>query len=212
MGTKATISRDMIVDAAFARAKQDGLASLSVRAIAQDCSVAVGSIYNHFPDKAALVTEVIARFWTSAVRQADERACFSYQAGENFVDFCRRAAGGLHEALVEFRADWLREVSALDARTRQRGKAAEQACFERVRTSLVRVIEADAAIDPAMLERVAPEALADFTWTGMLESLKAGDPSCATLFAVLERALYPANVLPWTGRENPHVDERGASC
>ena len=105
MGTKATISRDMIVDAAFARAKQNGLASLSVRAIAQDCSVAVGSIYNHFPDKAALVTEVIARFWTSAVRQADERACFSYQAGESFVDFCRRAAGGLHEALVEFRAD-----------------------------------------------------------------------------------------------------------
>lgn len=212
MGTKATISRDMIVDAAFARAKQDGLASLSVRAIAQDCSVAVGSIYNHFPDKAALVTEVIARFWASAVRQADERACFSYQEGESFVDFCRRAAGGLHEALVEFRADWLREVSALDTRTRQRGKAAEQACFEHVRASLVRVIEADAAIDPATLERVAPEALADFTWTGMLESLKAGDPSCATLFAVLERALYPANVLPWTGRENPHVDERGASC
>lgn len=190
MGTKATISRDAIVDAAFALAKRDGLASLSVRAIAQDCSVAVGSIYNHFPDKAALVTEVIARFWASAVRQADERACFSYQPGESFVDFCRRAAAGLHEALTEFREGWLREVSALDARTRQRSKAAEQACFEHVRASLVRVIAADDAIDPAVFERVTPEALADFTWAGMLESLKAGDASCATLFALLERALY----------------------
>lgn len=191
MGAKATISRDTIVDTAFALAKQDGLASLSVRAIAQDCSVAVGSIYNHFPDKAALVTEVIARFWASAVRQADEHACFSYQRGESFVDFCRRAAAGLHEALTEFREGWLREVSALDARTRQRSKAAEQACFEHVRASLVRVIEADDAIDPAVFERVTPEALADFTWAGMLESLKAGEASCATLFALLERALYP---------------------
>ena len=49
----------MIVDTAYNYACEHGLSSLSVRAIAKECSVSVGSIYNYFPDKAALIT----KFW-----------------------------------------------------------------------------------------------------------------------------------------------------
>ena len=190
MGNKAALSRDAIVEAAYQRTRTDGLSSLSVRKIAQDCGVAVGTLYNYFPDKASLVTAVIQHFWTSAVLAGGESACFSYREGENLVAFCRRAAGTLHCALSEFRADWLGDASSLDARTRQKGRDAEQACFGHIRRSLSRVIRADSNIDPAFLARVDADRLAAFVWTGMLDSLKAGDPTCEVLLFTLERALY----------------------
>ena len=83
MASKASINRDTILDAAYHQAKREGIASLSIRGIAAECGVAVGSIYNHFPDKASLVTEVIARFWEQTARGAEGRACFQYRPGQN---------------------------------------------------------------------------------------------------------------------------------
>lgn len=54
--------RNTIIDTAYTHACAEGLAALSIRNIAKECNIAVGTIYNYFPDKAALVTEVITKF------------------------------------------------------------------------------------------------------------------------------------------------------
>ena len=61
MAGKSAITRDEIVEAAYGRARSQGLASLSVRAIARDCGVAAGTLYNYFPDKSSLVTDILSR-------------------------------------------------------------------------------------------------------------------------------------------------------
>lgn len=43
--------RTTIVDTAYHYACEHGLSSLSIRTIAKECSVSVGSIYNYFPVK-----------------------------------------------------------------------------------------------------------------------------------------------------------------
>lgn len=121
MASKPSISRQAILDAAYRQAQREGIASLSIRGIAADCGVAIGSIYNHFPDKASLVTEVIGRFWEQAARGEEGRSCFRYRPGQNLVAFCKQVAAGLEEALAEFRSDWLAEIASLDTRTLQRG-------------------------------------------------------------------------------------------
>lgn len=200
MASKASVSREQIVRAAYDRARAEGLASLSVRSVAKDCGVAVGTLYNYFPDKAALVTEVIERFWITTAfagsegagdpRDAGQPPCFSYREGENLVAFCRRAYAELAEALAAFRSGWLAEASALDARTRSRGHRAEQACFGHICRNLERVIREDPGIDPAALERLPAEELARFTWSSMYGSLREERPDCEVLLALLERALY----------------------
>lgn len=65
--------RTTIVDTAYHYACEHGLSSLSIRTIAKECSVSVGSIYNYFPDKAALVTEVILKFWTTIAFSEETR-------------------------------------------------------------------------------------------------------------------------------------------
>ena len=190
MTSKAPISRDVILDAAYRQAQRDGIASLSIRGISAECGVAVGSIYNHFPDKASLVTEVISRFWEQTARGAEGRACFQYRSGQNLVSFCKQVASGLESALAQFRSDWLAEVSSLDARTLQRGRAAEKECFRHIEQGFQVAIANDPSIDPRAIDEIGTEALAHFIWSNMLQSLKDGDRECTTLIAVLRRALY----------------------
>lgn len=50
--------------------------SFSLRAVAADCSIAVGTIYNYFPDKETLIASVFAQDWIG-ILQETETACLS---------------------------------------------------------------------------------------------------------------------------------------
>lgn len=190
MPSKPSISRQAILAAAYRQAQRDGIGSLSIRGIATECGVAIGSIYNHFPDKASLVTEVISRFWEHAARGDEGRSCFRYRPGQNLVAFCKQVASGLEDALAEFRSDWLAEISSLDARTLQHGHAAERECFRHIEQGFQIAIVRDPSIDPRAIEAIGAENLAHFIWGNMLQSLKDGDSECTTLTTILRRALY----------------------
>lgn len=59
MAGKPAITKAEILDVAYARAQQDGLGGLSIRSVARECGVAVGTLYNYFPDKASLVSAIV---------------------------------------------------------------------------------------------------------------------------------------------------------
>lgn len=193
MGSRPAISRETILSVAYDRAQKDGMASLGIRTIANECGVAIGTIYNYFPDKASLVTEVVARFWRTAIDEAgvltsaEER---SQGAEGTLMVYCRCLAQGLTESLGHFQASWLREISNLDSRSLERTRVAEEECFRGISRGIARHIEADTAITARAREKFETEQLASFIWKGMFGSIKLGDPSCKTLFSLLELALY----------------------
>ena len=51
MGNKPVISKQQILDTAFAIASESGLSGLSIREVARACNVAVGTVYNSYPTK-----------------------------------------------------------------------------------------------------------------------------------------------------------------
>ncbi|MDO4596501.1 MAG: TetR/AcrR family transcriptional regulator [Coriobacteriaceae bacterium] len=193
MGSRRAISREAILEVAYDHAQREGMASLGIRTIANECGVAIGTIYNYFPDKAALVTEVVARFWRSAIEEAGVLAraeeSSEGRAGCLLV-YCRCLAKGLGESLSRFQESWLREISSLDSRSLERSRKAEMECFRGIAAGIARQIELDEGITPAARARFETQALADFIWKAMFGSIKADEPDCATLFSLLELALY----------------------
>lgn len=181
--------RTTIVDTAYHYACEHGLSSLSIRTIAKECSVSVGSIYNYFPDKAALVTEVILKFWTTIAFSEETRTCLNYREGESLITFCERLYSTMKHALEQFRNNWLGEVSSLDARTRQKGRQAENACFEHIYHSLEKVIVSDKSINQQKLSAIDTAQLACFIWQSIYQALRNND-DCSTLFKLLKFALY----------------------
>ena len=118
MGSRKAITKEQIIDVAYEKAQREGLSSLSVRAVAEACGVATGTMYNHIPDIAELRTEVLRRFWREALSGADLDQC-AREAG-SALDYCRKLTETLAESLRGFRSTWLRDAGAADGRTRQR--------------------------------------------------------------------------------------------
>lgn len=190
MGSKASITKAQIVDVAYERAREHGLGSLTVRAVADACGVATGTIYNHVVDIAALRTEVLQRFWSRAVADAKLDEC-ARDAG-TALEFCRRLSEALEQTLRGFRDNWLRDLGGLDARTRMRAAEAERACFEDLRGHVRHAFELDPNISEDVRRSVDMGAVGDFVWASLLEGVKRGDGSCETLFSLLGFALYRA--------------------
>lgn len=188
MGSKPATTREAILDTAYERAQAQGVAALDIRSVARECGVAVGTIYNYFPDMAALRTEVVQRFWACAIERADLNACA--REGGTALDYCRRLAQSLGTSLKGFRANWLREISAIDGRTRQRTQEAELACFQTICDGIRRALEEDQAISAAARDRLDSGELAHFIWRSMFDAIRTGDVACSALFEVLELALY----------------------
>mgnify|MGYP002229917689 CR=1 FL=1 len=122
MGNKPVISKQQILDTAFAIASESGLSGLSIREVARACNVAVGTVYNSYPTKYDLVNDVVGRFWNEALADSMPGAI----AGDDFIGFCEGLALQLSGALARFRDDWLTEVAALDAKGLHRRASARR--------------------------------------------------------------------------------------
>ena len=60
-----------------------------------------------------------------------------------------------------------------------------------IRRGLVVALERDPHVVRNRLQgALAPDALCAFAWDSMLSSIKHGDPSCQTLFALLRATMY----------------------
>lgn len=187
MGNKPIISKQQILDTAFALASDSGLSGLSIRDVARACNVAVGTVYNSYPTKNELVNDVVGRFWNEALADRMPRAV----AGDDFINFCQELAQQLSEALTKFRDDWLTEIAALDTQSLVAARKREEACFAHIRRGLVVALERDPHVVRNRLQgALAPDALCAFAWDSMLSSIKHGDPSCQTLFALLRATMY----------------------
>ena len=139
MGNKPVISKQQILDTAFAIASESGLSGLSIREVARACNVAVGTVYNSYPTKYDLVNDVVGRFWNEALADSMPGAI----AGDDFIGFCEGLALQLSGALARFRDDWLTEVAALDAKGLASARKREEACFAHIRRGLVVALERD---------------------------------------------------------------------
>ena len=72
-----------ILRAARERLLGGDLSSFSARGIAEDCGIAVGTIYNYYRDKESLMAAIMAQDWQAELQRAGEAvaAALSVEAG-----------------------------------------------------------------------------------------------------------------------------------
>ena len=89
-------ARQRILSSARRTLLQQGYTCLSLRAIAQDCSIAVGTIYNYFNNKEALIASVMLEDWLLARQQIEETCGKAASVSEGVL--------AVYEAIEQFAA------------------------------------------------------------------------------------------------------------
>ena len=69
-------TKDEILEAAKREAKDKGLESIGMREIARASNIALGTLYNYFPNKDVLILSTISSIWKEAIEKLEEEKDF----------------------------------------------------------------------------------------------------------------------------------------
>ena len=185
----AAASRDALLDAAERIVSDEGFEALSIRRLAAECGVAVGTVYNYFASKSELVVAVIEHFWRSMLHGA---VC-APPPHQRFTAYLCELYAALLDRVGRCRDGLLLRMASLSDEQRAMGLSLERRYYAHMEEGLLLALSQDEAVDPAVFsEGFTQKALCEHVLTTMLTRLKAGKDDCAFLLCLLERILYPS--------------------
>lgn len=185
MNTVVT-SREDILKTSRELIQQQGWSAINIRSVAAACGVSVGSIYNYFDSKTALVSATVESVWCEIFRRPEDEAVFHDTQAyitwmyEQMEYGCKQYPGffTLHSLgfMQEEKAD---------------GKRRMQQAWQHIIDGLCCVLTQDARIRAdAFTVQFTPERFAGVLFSFMLSALLRQDYDPTAGLEIVRRALY----------------------
>lgn len=157
----------------------EGYGSLSLRGVSRQCNIAVGTIYNYFPSKIALITAVMLEDWAEQTERI-ENACANAENAESGI---QSIFACLHEFASLYQDVWNMSMHSKEVRDEMaNGRSRRQVLVEQV-----------AGMIRALLERFElhdEPFLPNFIATSLLAYIGEPDFDYERFDKIIKRILY----------------------
>lgn len=164
-------------------ASEKGLKALNMRAVAGECGIALGTLYNYFSDKEELLISTISSLWQDFFRlprKSRKKPLFS-----NYVE---TLFGNVRKRISAY-PDFLTTHSSVIA-NKNRALNAMERCTAEIRGMLLTVLREDSAVvSGAFGEKLMEESFVEFVLDSIIMLLMQNKP-CDALVAVIGRTIY----------------------
>lgn len=166
--------------------QQEGWAAINIRSVAAACGVSVGSIYNYFDSKAALVGAAVESIWHEIFHRPndgtvfqDTQACITWMY-QQMAYGCKQYPGffSLHSLgfIQEDKSD---------------GQQRMEQTWQHILDGLCSVLKQDTRIRAnAFTEQFSAEKFADVLFSLMLSALLRQDYDPTAVLEIVRRTLY----------------------
>lgn len=179
-------SKEEILKTSRELIQQQGWSAVNIRSVAGACGVSVGSIYNYFDSKAALVCATVESVWCEIFHRPEDSAVFRDTQAcivwmyERMKYGCRQYPGffTLHSLgfMQEEKSD---------------GKRRMQQTWQHILDGLCSVLKQDAGIRAgAFTEQFTAERFADILFSLMLSALLRQDYDPTAVLEMVRSILY----------------------
>ena len=138
---KTVTSEEEILAAARALLLEKGTGALTMRSVAAACGVAVGSIYNYFPSKGALVGTTIESVWTEIFRPFTAAPAYS-----SFADCAAALLAALADGNARYPGFFSVHALSFAAGEKESGRALMARCFALLREKMLAALDADTQV------------------------------------------------------------------
>jgi len=162
----------------------EGTDALSIRKLASEANIAVGTVYNYFESKQEVLLAMTEEFWHEALREMQGTI-----TGERFSEqICQIYA------FLAFKLNDCAKTLMMSLRDNAEGGRARMASMqETVGRAMVQRLENDKFIRKNLWnERFTKEAFATFVMDNMLFALRQSQENIDFFAEVIERILYAA--------------------
>lgn len=171
---KRCTTTDKILEQALLIAKKEGIDKLSIRKLASACEIAIGSVYNYYPDKDALVTAVAESFWNNIFSDQEKL----YRSNMSFTRFLEQYYSYLYAKMAPYDRSWVRDLE---------GKIPMQETMG----LFLKVLKEDERVSPAIWNmEFQPENFCQYVFKNIMALLQSGETNCRFFIYLLDNLLY----------------------
>lgn len=179
-------SKEEILKTSRELIQQEGWSAVNIRSVAAACGVSVGSIYNYFDSKAALMSATVESVWCEIFHRPedgsvfqDTQACITWLY-ERMEYGCKQYPGffTLHSLgfLGEDKSD---------------GRQKMQQTWQHILDGLCSVLQRDVKVRPdAFTQQFTAEKFANLLFSLMLSALLRQDYDPSAVLEIVRRTLY----------------------
>lgn len=185
MNTVVT-SKEEILRTSRELIRREGWSAVNIRSVAAACGVSVGSIYNYFESKSALVGAAVESVWCEIFHRPEDRAVFQDTQAcvawlyERMEYGCRQYPGFFTLHSLGFMGE-----------DKSDGKRRMQQTWQHILEGLCAVLRRDGRIRAdAFTEQFTPEKFADILFSLMLSALLRQDYDPSAVLEIVRRTLY----------------------
>ena len=185
MNTVVT-SKEEILRTSRELIRREGWSAVNIRSVAAACGVSVGSIYNYFESKSALVGAAVESVWCEIFHRPEDGAVFQDTQAcvawlyERMEYGCRQYPGFFTLHSLGFMGE-----------DKSDGKRRMQQTWQHILDGLCAVLRRDERIrSDAFTEQFTPEKFADILFSLMLSALLRQDYDPSAVLEIVRRTLY----------------------
>lgn len=185
MNTVVT-SKEEILKTSRELIQREGWSAINIRSVAGACGVSVGSIYNYFPSKSALVGAAVESVWCEIFHRPEDSSVFQdiqacitwlYQRMEYG---CKQYPGFFTLHSLGFMGE-----------DKSDGRQKMQQTWQHILDGLCSVLQRDARVRPnAFSQQFTAEKFADLLFSLMLSALLRRDYDPSAVLEIVRRTIY----------------------
>lgn len=130
--------REIILQTAKDNLFTEGYDRLSLRRVSKQCNIAVGTIYNYFPSKIALITAIMLEDWTEQ-KEKMQRAC---DHAENVESGIKSIFTNLREFSLRYEDVWHMAMHSKEVKDEMiKGRSRRQMLVEQLASLISELLE-----------------------------------------------------------------------
>lgn len=185
MNTVVT-SKEDILKTSRELIQRQGWPAVNIRSVAAACGVSVGSIYNYFDSKAALVSATVESVWREIFRRPENEAVF--HDTQAYVTWTYKQ---MEYGCKQYPGFFTLHSLGFMQEDKAEGKQKMRLAWQHIIDGLYSVLKQDTRIrDNTFTEQFTPERFANVLFSLMLSALVRQDYDPAAVLEIIRRTLY----------------------
>lgn len=185
MNTEAT-SKEAIMKACRHIVSEKGLNALSIRAVADECHIAPGTLYNYYSDKNDLVLATVESVWMDIFHTDGD-----YGNVLSFSEYVKHIFESVQSGVRKYPDFFMAHAVSIANSERSRARSAMADYFNHMEAGMLKILDNDADANPhAFSHSLSKEDFVNFVIENILILLVREKRDCNTLIEIIRRIIY----------------------
>ncbi|MGN0378336.1 MAG: TetR/AcrR family transcriptional regulator [Butyrivibrio sp.] len=179
-------SKEAIMAACRHIVSEKGLKALNMRAVADKCHIALGTLYNYYSDKNDLVLATIESVWMDIFHMDGD-----YAPGLSFPDYVKHIFESVQHGVRKYPDFFMAHAVGIANSERSRAKNAMADYFNHMEAGMLKILDGDSDVNPhAFSQSFSKTDFVNFVIENILILLVREKRDCNALIEIIRKIIY----------------------